>query len=331
MARTVRVGIPLFISDARLEGFPDGVDLVRMSHEEAGEINVEVALAPWSHAQARQVLPRMRNLKVLQSFGAGIEWLLPLLPEGATLCNAQGLHDAPTAEWAVGAILASLKYMPWYNDLQREGRWVTAEDADTNYAGIHASNAPHASSERVETPVLVEELYGKTVLIVGYGTIGKAIEARLLPFEPAKILRLARSAREGVSPVSDLHTLLPRADIVVLITPLTAETHHLIDSAAIARMKQGALLVNAARGGVVATDALVAALKARRIRAALDVTDPEPLPAGHPLWKAPGLLLTPHVAGSSEAYLERVVTFLKAQVHRYTHGESLKNVISGAY
>ena len=330
MARTVRVGVPRFISEGRLEGFPEQAELVRMSHEESGEIEVEVALAPWSPAQARQILPRLRGLQVLQSFGAGIEWLLPMVPPGATLCNAQGLHDAPTAEWALGAILASLKYMPWYGELQREGRWVTADDADANYAGIHASFAPHASSERVETPVLVEELYGKTVLIVGYGTIGKAIEARLLPFEP-QILRVARTGREGVSPVSELPALLPRADIVVLITPMTPDTHHLIDQAALARMKRGALLVNAARGGVVDTNALVAALEAHKIRAALDVTDPEPLPAGHPLWRAPGLLLTPHVAGSSEAYLGRVVRFFREQLERYLRDEPLKNVIRGAY
>ncbi len=323
-ARRMRVGVPSFVHQTLLEGFPPEVDVVLVDPDGTEPVEVEFLLAPWSQKHVNGVLPRLRGAKVVQSFGAGIEGLLPLMPAGATLCNARNLHNVPTAEWAVTAILASLKFLPFYTGLQREGRWISATAADENYAGIYGEADPGA------LPILCEELAGKTVLIVGYGAIGKAIEERLVAFEP-KIVRVARSAKEGVSSVADLPELLPHADVVVLITPLTPETRHLIDAAAIARMKRGALLVNAARGGVVDTDALIAALEERRIRAALDVTDPEPLPAGHPLWRAPGLLITPHVAGSSPVYLKRVVGFAQAQVGRYLSGEQLLNVITSAY
>ena len=169
------------------------------------------------------------------------------------------------------------------------------------------------------------------MLIVGYGAIGKAIEARLLPFEPARVLRVARTPREGVFSVGELHQLLPEAEIVVLITPLTPETHHLIGAPEFARMRRGTLLVNAARGGVIDTDALVQALETRHIRAALDVTDPEPLPSNHPLWRAPGLLLTPHIAGSTPAFLDRVFRFIGRQVERLSRGEEPENIIRGSY
>ncbi len=124
---------------------------------------------------------------------------------------------------------------------------------------------------------------------------------------------------------------MPAADVIVLIVPLTPETHRLIDADAMARMKQGALLVNAARGPVVDTDALVSALNEKRIRAALDVTDPEPLPAGHPLWSAPNLLLTPHVGGSSPLYMSRAFDLVAEQVKRFANGEPLKNIVEGDY
>ena len=321
---TVRLGVPAFVPDELLQGLPPDVEIVPIDPASGEPIEVEFLLAPWSQSQVDAVLPRVRGTKVVQSFGAGIEGLLPLIPQGAVLCNARNLHNAPTAEWAVAAILASLKFMPMYAQLQAARQWVTPAQAEANYEAIYHRGEP------ASLPILVEELAGKTVLIVGYGAIGQAIEARLAPCE-VKTLRVARSPREGVSPVSELHELLPQADVVVLITPMTPETRHLMNAAAIAQMKQGALLVNAARGGVVDTDALVVALEQRRIRAALDVTDPEPLPDDHPLWRAPGLLLTPHVAGSSPVYLKRVVEFTRSQLGRYMRGEPLLNVIESSY
>jgi phosphoglycerate dehydrogenase-like enzyme len=173
-------------------------------------------------------------------------------------------------------------------------------------------------------------LAGKTVLIVGYGSIGRSIEERLAPFG-VNILRVARSAKPGVESVDHLPALLPGADVVVLIVPLTPETQHLMNEGTIGLMKQGALLVNAARGPVVETEALLKALTEGRIRAALDVTDPEPLPQGHPLWKAPNLLLTPHVGGSSPLYMSRAFDLVGKQVALFAKGEPLKNVVEGLY
>jgi phosphoglycerate dehydrogenase-like enzyme len=176
----------------------------------------------------------------------------------------------------------------------------------------------------------MNEVADAIVLIVGYGSIGKAIETRLAAFG-AKFLRVARSPREGVVPVSKLDELLGQADIVVLTTPLTSETRHLLNTKRLARMKLGALLVNASRGGIVDTEALLQALNEKRIRAAVDVTDPEPLPPGHPLWKAPNLLITPHVAGDSEKFMRRLLTLVSAQAERYAGGEPLLNVVKGEY
>ncbi len=320
----VRVGVVHWVDQELLRGFPAGTEVVRYDRRSAEAIEVDFLVVPFARVEAEQVLPRVKGVRVLQSVSAGVDWLVPLVPEGAVLANAQGIHNASTAEWAVGAILASLKYFPFYRDQQQLGRWVADARVTEMYKAIHRDQTDYP------IPVLIEELYGKQVLIVGYGAIGKAIEERLSGFG-VDVVRVARSAREGVSAVVDLAELLPSADIIVLITPLTEETRHLINSEAMARMKQGALVVNAARGGVIDTDALVAALAAGQIRAALDVTDPEPLPAGHPLWSAPNLLLTPHVAGSSPVFMRRVYDFVAAQLGRYVRGEPLENVIEGSY
>jgi phosphoglycerate dehydrogenase-like enzyme len=178
---------------------------------------------------------------------------------------------------------------------------------------------------------MLEELTGKTVLLVGYGSIGKDVERMLAPFQ-VDILRVARSARTDpkVHAVSELNSLLPQAQVVILILPATAESNKLIGADQLALMPQGALLVNAARGPIVDTDALVAALNAGRIRAALDVTEPEPLPAGHPLWSCPNLLLTPHVGGSSPQFAPNALRIAAEELDRYIAGEPFKNVVQAA-
>ena len=180
-------------------------------------------------------------------------------------------------------------------------------------------------------PVLGEELSGKTVLLVGYGAIGKEIERMLGPFE-VELLRVARTARieSEVHAVSELDSLLPKADVVVLILPSTAESQGLIGKPQLALMRQGALLVNAARGPVVDTDALVESLRAGRIRAALDVTEPEPLPEGHPLWSCPNLLITPHVGAATPQFTPRALRTAADELRRYMKGEPLKNVVQTA-
>jgi len=207
--------------------------------------------------------------------------------------------------------------------VQREGVWKRRFEAPARYAKINSD------TRFLYPPVMLEELTGKHVLLIGHGSIGQEIERLLEPFR-VELTRVARTAREGVHAVSELDSLLPQAEIVILILPATDESHHLIGSRQLALMRQGALLVNAARGPIVDTDALVAALQGGRIRAALDVTDPEPLPEGHPLWSCPNLLITPHVAGSSPQFGPRAVQVAADELRRYIHGEPLHNVVQTA-
>lgn len=255
-------------------------------------------------------LSRMSRVRVVQALTAGIEHMLPGLsrmPSGARLCNARGLHDASTAELTLTLILAALRGVPDFVRCQDAGEW---------------------------RPDLRPALADKSVLIVGYGSIGSAIEDRLTPFECARVVRIARTARDTVRgpvhPLSDLSALLPDADVVVLAAPLTEATRGLVGRDFLARMKDGALLVNIARGGIVDTAALLAELQSGRLRAALDVTDPEPLPAGHPLWHAPGVLITPHVGGPSSAFLPRAKRLLRDQLTLFAAGEPLRNVVATA-
>ena len=178
---------------------------------------------------------------------------------------------------------------------------------------------------------MLEELAGKKVLLVGYGAIGKEIERMLAPFR-VELTRVARSARlePKVHAATKIDELIPSADIVILIVPSTDKTRGLIGTTQFALMRQGALLVNAARGPVVNTDALVEALNAGKIRAAIDVTDPEPLPEGHPLWSCPNLLITPHVAASSPQFAPNALRTAADELRRYINGEPLRNVAQQA-
>ncbi|GAA5611525.1 dihydrofolate reductase [Streptomyces platensis] len=298
-----------------IEGLPDGLHYV---HWDAGPDypadparcvfyavpymkSAEILLRP---------LPRMSRVRVVQTLTAGTENMLPGLsdmPSGARLCNARGLHDASTAELALTLTLAALRGIPGFVRAQDAGEW---------------------------RPDLRPALADKSVLIVGYGSIGSAIEDRLTPFECARVVRIARTARDTVRgpvhPLSDLSAHLPEADVVVLATPLTDATRGLVGSGFLAQMKDGALLVNVARGGVVDTKALLAELESGRLYAALDVTDPEPLPTGHPLWHAPGVLITPHVGGPSSAFLPRAKRLIRDQLTLFAAGEPLRNVVATA-
>jgi len=258
-------------------------------------------------ALGQRPLPEMRSVEVIQTLSAGIDHVqsgLKHLRPGVLLCNARGVHEASTAELTLTLVLASLRGVPDFVRAQERGEWL---------GGFR--------------PALAD----KNVLIVGYGAIGAAIEDRLVPFELARVARVARSerttARGLVHPLTELPALLPDADVVILSTPLTETTRHLVDSDFLARMKDGALLVNVARGGVVDTKALLAELETGRITAALDVTDPEPLPPGHPLWHAPGVLISPHVGGPTSAYLPRAKRLLVDQLRRFVNREPLRNVI----
>ncbi len=261
---------------------------------------VEFYVAPYTFAvPPLELMARMPALRVVQTLTAGYEHVLPYLPAGVTLCNAGRLHDASTAELAVALMLASRRGLPDFVRGQdarewRHRRWESLADA--------------------------------TVLIVGYGGIGAAIERRLAGFE-VEVLRVARRARPGVAEWAALPDLLPRADIVVLCVPLNDQTRGMVDADFLARMRDGALLVNVARGPVVDTTALLVELDKGRIRAAVDVTDPEPPPPDHPLWDAPGLLITPHVGGNSTAFLPRARRLIIDQLRRYAAGEPLEHVV----
>jgi phosphoglycerate dehydrogenase-like enzyme len=240
------------------------------------------------------------------------------------LCDAQGVHDLPVAEWIVGVILASLKYLPYFVRMQGTGDWRQRSGAETLYRDAHPDEPPKLP------PPLEDELAGKTVLIAGYGSIGRTTETLLAPFG-VNILRLSRSGGEGIAPQEKLDELLPHADVVILLVPLTDATRGWIGAKRLGLMKRGALLVNAARGPVVETDALMAALHSGRIHAAVDVTDPEPLPLGHPLWSAPNLLLTPHIAGASPRFMQRAMRLVAEQCGRYMSGEPLQHIVTNGY
>jgi phosphoglycerate dehydrogenase-like enzyme len=259
-----------------------------------------VASSGLDHKAMMQAMPR---LKVVQALSAGIDYLIGLIPEGITLCDGRGVHGGAMAEWVLTAILASLREFPGFVRAQDREEW-----------------SPHTT----------DELQGKRVLIIGAGDLGEQTARRLRAFDVESTM-VARNARNGVHAVADLPELLPAADVVVLVIPMTDETRHMVDRKFLARMRDGALLVNAARGPVVVTDDLLAELQSGRIHAALDVTDPEPIPPGHPLWSAPNLLLTPHIGGNVRGFPGRAYALVRAQVTRYATGEPLINVVEGDY
>ena len=328
----VRVGVDASIHDVFLEDFTHEVQLVRIPEAPEGEIEVDFWVAAMPPRILRAQWPHLKGVRVVQSPWAGVDTLMKLFPSAVTLCDARGVHEIPTSEWAVAAILAMEKFLPFFIDMQRQGKWATGQQARQIDAAASAtptsSNAP--PYEIKNPPAPVHDVADSTVLIVGYGSIGQAVEGRLTSFG-AKFLRVARNARTGVSPVSQMDDLLGRADIVVLTLPLTSETRHLMNAKRLARMKPRALLVNASRGEIVDTDALLLALTEKRIRAALDVTDPEPLPPDHPLWWAPNLMITPHVAGDSSMFMKRAFKLASAQAERFSRGEPLLNVVNGEY
>jgi phosphoglycerate dehydrogenase-like enzyme len=267
----------------------------------------EFLVADYNRARVVQAIARLDDLKVVQSMAAGVDGLLDQIPAGVTLCDGAGIHDVPVAEWVMMAMLADRHLLPSHLEGQRAATW--------HRGGLGSGG---------------DDLEGATVLILGYGSIGRALEARLAPFG-VEVLRVARRARDGVSPLSELPALVPRADVVVVLLPLTPETRGLVDARFLDAMRPGALLVNPARGAIVDTEALTTAALAGRIRAALDVTEPEPLPDGHPLWLAAGVLITPHVAGSVRKLFDRAWRLIADQVRRYARGEPLRNVVVDGY
>jgi phosphoglycerate dehydrogenase-like enzyme len=265
---------------------------------------IEFYVPPYLASPAQLgLMRRMPALRVVQSLSAGVDDLWTYLPHGVRLHNAAGVHDSSTAELALALMLASLRRLDDFVRDQGRHRWQQS---------------------------YVESLADKQVLVIGYGQIGQAIDRRLAGFE-VDVVRVASRARvqNGVKVhgIAELPELLPAADVVVLIVPLNATTLGLADSTFLAAMKDGALLVNMARGAVVVTAALVAELQTGRLRAALDVTDPEPLPVGDPLWESPGVIISPHTGGFSSAFLPRAQKLVSRQVTRWLAGDPLVNEV----
>jgi phosphoglycerate dehydrogenase-like enzyme len=247
-----------------------------------------------------EVVTTMPSLRVIQTLTAGVDHLLPLVPPEVVVCNAAGVHDAATSELAVGLMISAQRRLAELARAQERHEW------DMQMAGALAD---------------------RRVLIVGAGHIGRALQRRLDGFE-CDVTLVARTARDGVRSIDELPRLLPAADIVVLIVPITEQTRGMVDRDFLAAMKDGALLVNVARGPVVVTDDLVAEVSSGRLRAALDVTDPEPLPPDHPLWDAPGVVITPHVGGASDAMWPRSYRLVGEQLRRVSAGEELLNQVA---
>lgn len=290
-----------------LEPLPEGVELVFEPDAEVEVVVFGPELAPGAAAMFKQ-LPKLR---VVQSTSAGVDSLLPLVPEGVVVCGASGAYDIAVSEWIVATLLALRWRLPQFYELQQRAEW------DAN-AADWITTGPSPTGPR-------DDLEGATVLILGHGSIGRVLAERLAPFG-VHTVGIARHARSDAEPPEALPRLLPKADVVVLLAPLTPETRGIVDARFLAQMKEGALLINAARGAIVDTDALLDALRAGHIRAALDVTDPEPLPPGHPLWRAPNVLITPHIAGSVTRWRERAYRLAGEQLRRYVAGEPLLNV-----
>lgn len=294
-------------AEARLGGLPAGVQVDAWTDPEqlpdsAGE--VELAVVPYSAGSSTlDWIDRLPALRVLQLQTAGYEDVLARVPAGVTLCNGGGIHDTATAELAITLALASRRRLDRFARAQAEARWA---------------------------PEWGMTLADQRIGIVGYGRIGQAIERRLAGFEVASVTRFARTVRTDpdVVSITELPDRLPELDVVFVITPLTEQTRGLFDAAMLARMADGALLINVSRGPVIDTEALLAETSAGRIRAALDVTDPEPLPADHPLWRVPDVLISPHVGGYAASFEPRRDALIAAQLRRFAAGEPVQNVVN---
>jgi phosphoglycerate dehydrogenase-like enzyme len=268
----------------------------------AGHLDASVVVVGYDKAPAVGArFAELPHLRLVQTLNAGYEQWLPLVPPGVMLSNGRGAHGGSSAEWVVAALLAIYRDLGLFAKQQANGQW-----------------------RRKDT----ETLIGKRVVVLGAGDLAVNLAARLGPFETDVVL-VGRKARPGVHALDEVEGLLANADVVVAMLPHSEATHHIVDAGFLARLPAGAIVVNVGRGGLVDTDALLAELTSGRLRAALDVTDPEPLPPGHPLWSTPGLLLTPHVAGSTEGAWQRAFAVALRQLEVYASGANPPNLVAG--
>jgi phosphoglycerate dehydrogenase-like enzyme len=302
----ITVLVPEDEGEAALAGVA-GVEVVRYDPDgvlPAEAARAQVLVPPFlAPASAVSIVERLPELRLVQLLTAGAEAWVGRLPDGVALSDCRGAHSGATAEWIVGALISVYRHFPQFVRAQDARRW-----------DYHVTDT----------------LAGKRVLIVGAGDVAEHTVRRLAPFEVTTTL-VGRRARPGVHGIDEVHELLGRHDACVVIVPLTDATRRLVDAEFLAAMPDSALLVNAARGPVADTDALTAELTSGRLMAALDVTDPEPLPADHPLWAAPGLFLCPHVGGSVPGRLERAYRIAAEQIAAFARGEDPPNLVVDGY
>lgn len=307
MTRDIRpliVSVPTDELAADLTPAPEGAEVVVWSMTDtAPRPDIDLVVAPYM--TMNRVFSALEGVttRLLQGQSIGYEGVEDLLPDGYAFANASSVHETSTAELALALTLAAQRHIPDFVRAQADGEW---------------------------SPVTTASLADRRVLLLGYGGVGKAIAARLAPFE-VEIAAVARSAREEdgvtVHPMDELHAQLASTDILIASLPGGDETRHVIDDAALSALPDGALVVNVGRGPLIDTDALVDHVRRGRIRAALDVTDPEPLPQDHPLWTLPGVLIAPHVGGASSAMRPRIARLVRTQIERMVAGEDPLNVV----
>ena len=263
----------------------------------------DIVVPPYMGARDRLVNLEGLHVRLVQGLTAGYDGVADVLPKDMVFANAASVHETSTSEMTLALILASQRGIPDFVRAAQKGHWA---------------------------PAWHESLADRSVLLVGYGGVGKAIESKLLAFE-ASVVRVARTQRTDEQGVihafTELPSLLGAADIVVVVVPLTDETTHLVDEKFLTMMRDGALFVNVARGPVADTDALLAHAKTGRLRLALDVTDPEPLPEGHPLFALENVLISPHVGGATSAALPRMARLLQTQIARMRNGDEPLNIV----
>lgn len=294
-------------------GIPDGAEVLiwGLDGPPPAELGgrIDIVVPPYMDTAAKLGALAGIETRLVQSQSIGYDDVPGALPAGQVFANAAGVHEPSTAELAVGLMIAAQRGLP---DFVRAAGEKTADGAGRWAPARHAS------------------LADRRVLLLGYGGVGRAIEARLAAFE-VELTRVASRARDDehgrVHGIDELPALLPEAEIVVVGVPLTDATAGLVDAAFLAALPDGALVVNVARGKVADTDAVIAEASAGRLRFALDVVDPEPLPDGHPLFALPNVLITPHVGGASTAMMPRMARLLREQIERMLRGDEPRNVV----
>lgn len=305
-ATPLTVSVPTAQLRDDLGELPDGVEVVIWDMKDAApRERFDMVVPPYMSMDG--VIEALSSVEVglVQSQSIGYDNVEGRLPEGIVFANASSVHETATAELAVALALAAQRRLPEFVRAQDRGEWI-------------GGGAPGLADRRVT--------------LLGFGGVGRAIAARLKPFE----VELRAVASHGrlqddveVFPLGELTEVLADTDILIASLPGGDATRHIIDDAALSALPDGALVVNVGRGPLVDTDALVDHVRRGRIRAALDVTDPEPLPAGHPLWGLEGALVVPHVGGATDAMRPRIARLVRRQIDRLRAGEEPLNVVLG--